>query len=277
MTKYSVLMSIYIEENPEYFALSLDSMVNQTVQPDEIVLVKDGPLTDELENIIKDYDNKYPNLFTIVPLTQNVGLGLALNRGLEICRNELVARMDTDDISLPTRCEKQLKEFKNNPELSIVGTNTDEFSNDPSDIISSRVVPEKHQDIVRFSKKRNPFNHPTVMYKKSDVLESGGYGDFRRNQDYELFVRMLSEGYLSMNINESLLLFRANEDNLKRRKTWNKTKGDILIRYNFWKKGYIGFWDLLISTGGFLFGFIAPNWLFEKMSSNLLREKKNID
>lgn len=271
---YSVLMSVYIEEKPEYFRLSLDSMLAQTIEPNEIVLVKDGQLTEELEKIINQYEKKYPNLFTIIPLEENVGLGLALNEGLKVAKNELVARMDTDDIAFPERCEKQLRQFSNNPTLSIVGSNVDEFSTDPAFSHSSRVVPETHEEIVRFSKKRNPFNHPTVMYKRSDVLKSGGYGNYRRNQDYELFVRMLNEGYQAANINESLLLFRANEANLKRRKSWTKTKNDISIRYDFWKKDFIGLSDLLISTVGFIFVFVAPTWLFEKMSANLLREKR---
>lgn len=272
--KYSVLMSVYIEEKPEYFALSLDSMLEQTVKPDEIVLVKDGSLTEELDIVITQYQKQYPTLFKVVSLEKNVGLGLALNEGLKVAKNDLVARMDTDDIALSTRCEKQLQLFKMDPELSIVGTNIDEFSENHSVIHSSRVVPEKHDDIVQFSKKRNPFNHPTVMYKKNDVLESGGYGNFRRNQDYELFVRMLNEGYQAANINESLLLFRANEDNLKRRKSWRKTKNDLKIRYNFWKKGFVGFSDLSISAIGILVAYLAPGWLFERLSSSLLREKK---
>lgn len=272
--EYSVLMSVYSKEQPEYFRLSLDSMLAQTILPNEIILVKDGKLTSELDKVISEYDRKHPQLFTIISLEENVGLGLALNEGLKVAKNELIARMDTDDIALPERCEKQLQLFLDNPGLSIVGSNVDEFSEDPAVSHSSRVVPSAHEEIVRFSKKRNPFNHPTVMYKKRDVLESGGYGDYRRNQDYELFSRMLNEGYLAANIDESLLLFRANEDNLRRRKSWNKTKNDIKIRYDFWKKGFIDLKDFLITTAGFIFAFIAPNWLFEKMSANLLREKR---
>ena len=272
--EYSVLMSLYDGEDPAYLGPSIESMINQTVQPDEIVIVLDGPINKKLQSIINHYVNNYPDLFSIVPLKENVGLGRALNAGLKASSNSLVARMDTDDIALPTRCEKQLKVFELDPQLSIVGTNTDEFTNDPSEIITSRVVPSVHEDIVKFSKTRNPFNHPTVMYKKDDILESGGYGDFRRNQDYELFVRMLNEGYKARNIDEALLLFRANEDNIKRRKSWNKTKGDILIRYNFWKQGYIDLGSLALSTSAFLGAYILPNKLFERFSSNVLRKKK---
>lgn len=272
--KYSVLMSLYDGENPSFLRPSFDSMLNQTVQPDEIIIVLDGPINQKLQEIVDEYKEAFSEIVKIVPLKENVGLGKALNKGLKNCSNELVARMDTDDISLASRCEKQLHVFNNYPNLTIVGTNTDEFSDDPSKIISSRVVPSDYHEIVKFSKTRNPFNHPTVMYKKSDVLESGGYGDFRRNQDYELFVRMLNEGYQAKNIDESLLLFRANEDNLKRRKSWNKTKGDIAIRYNFWKKGYTNIGSFIISTSAFLGAYILPNKLFDVVSSNVLRDKK---
>ncbi|CRZ34502.1 glycosyltransferase [Herbinix hemicellulosilytica] len=171
--KYSVLMSIYKKEKPEYFIQSIESMINQTLRPDEIVIVKDGELTKDLENIIEHYIYKYPGLFNIVPLKENVGLGKALDEGLKYCKNELVARMDTDDISLPERCEIQVKEFIKNPKLSIVGTMIDEFYDDPKNVISSRIVPTSNYEIHKFIKRRSPFNHPTVMFKKSDVIRCG--------------------------------------------------------------------------------------------------------
>lgn len=274
MVKYSVLMSVYKKEKPEYLIKSIDSMINQTVKPEEIVLVEDGVLTNDLYEVINKYRQNYPNLFKIISIEKNVGLGVALNKGLKACSNELVARMDTDDISLPTRCEKQLKTFQKHPELSILGSNIDEFSKDPTKIVSSRIVPSSHEDIIKFSKRRSPFNHPTVMYKKSHVLKSGGYKNYRRNQDYELFVRMLSQGYFAMNINESLLLFRANEDNIKRRKSWRKTKGDIAIRYDFLKQNHISCKDFLITSSGFLISFLAPSWVFKFLSENFLRKKR---
>ena len=140
MEKYSVLMSVYYKEKPKYLKESIDSMINQTIVPDEIVLVEDGPLTNELQEVLNSYEKKYPSLFNRVKIPINVGLGLALNEGLRVVRNDLVARMDTDDLSKPNRCEKQLKVFDSNPELSIVGAYVDEFYNSPDEIISTRVV-----------------------------------------------------------------------------------------------------------------------------------------
>ncbi|TMW72531.1 glycosyltransferase [Alteribacter natronophilus] len=266
-------MSIYINEKPEYFKQSIDSMLNQSVSPEQIVIVKDGELTQELDQIIMYYSSEYGKKFTIVPLERNVGLGLAINAGLEACRNELVARMDTDDISLPNRCELQLNEFATNPELVISGTNIDEFYDEPENIISSRVVPQTHEDILKFGRRRNPFNHPTVMYKKSIILKMGGYKDFRRNQDLDLFINLINSGYKSSNIDKSLLLFRANRDNLKRRKSWTKCSSYIKMIYTFWRKGYSELNDLLIVALSQTIVFLAPIKLLEVISDKYLRNK----
>lgn len=265
---YSVLMSVYFKEKPEYLQLSIDSMLKQTLRSNDIVIVKDGPLTQELDNLIDDYMKKYPNIFNIVESKKNLGLGMALNLGLKNCKNELVARMDSDDISLKNRCQKQIEVFKNNKELVIVGTGIDEFYDNPNEIISSRIVPTAHNEIYQFAKRRSAFNHPTVMYKKSKVLEVGGYKDLKRNQDVDLFGRMLLNGYKSENLKESLLLFRSNKDLVKRRKSWENTKSYISVVRNLYKIGYSSFGDFLVvmlaQTGMFLCPAIAQNWLYKK-------------
>ncbi|NLJ17773.1 glycosyltransferase [Globicatella sulfidifaciens] len=271
--KYSVLMSIYHKEKPDFFIKSIESMLRQTIKPDEIVIVKDGPLTPELDQVINKYINQEPGLFTIVPLEKNLGLGLALNEGLKRCRNELVARMDTDDISLENRCELQLREFDNNPKLCIVGSWTNEFFEEPSNIVTSRIVPEKHEDIMKFSRRRSPFNHPTVMYKKTSVLDCGGYQDVLRKEDIDLFIRMLHNGCFSMNIPKPLLLFRSNEDNYKRRKTWVNCKSYISVIYRFWKMGYSSTTDLIVVVIGQMVMFLSPVWLLKILSDSFLRKK----
>lgn len=272
MDKYSVLMSLYTKEKSDYLMQSIDSMLNQTMMPDEIVIVKDGPLTAELEDVLKKYTAMYPGLFNIIVSEKNIGLGLALNIGLKHCRNELVARMDTDDISLPTRCEKQLKTFEEDNELIILGSMVDEFYNNPNEVVSSRIVPTNHDKIYEFAKRRSPFNHPTVMYKKSKVLERGGYSDLRRNQDVDLFARMLFAGAKAGNINESLLLFRSNSDLSKRRRSWENTKSYITTIHKLWRIGYSGFGDFLIVSIGQMVMFLCPlrvqNWLYKVFLRN---------
>lgn len=260
-------MSLYAKEKPEYLSLAIDSMLQQTVKPEEIVIVKDGPLTKELDEIVAKYKEAYPELFTIVPSEKNIGLGLALNLGLENCRNELVARMDTDDIAKPERCEKQLARFEKDPELCLLGSSVDEFHDTPDKVVSRRVVPTEYKDIYEFAKRRSAFNHPAVMYKKSKVLSLGGYSDLRRNQDVDLFGRMLYSGYKAGNIEESLLFFRSNDALAKRRRSWENTKSYIDTVKRLWKMGYSSFTDYAIvavaQTGMFLMPVKLQHWVYK--------------
>ena len=261
--KYSVLMSLYKKEKPEYLRLALDSMLNQTVVPDEIVLVEDGPLTDELYNVLDDY----PMLKRIKNET-NLGLGLALNVGLKECRNELVARMDTDDCSKPERCEKQLERFLEKPYLAIVGSHIDEFICNPSNVISQRIVPVTSEEIYEFAKKRSAFNHPAVMYSKTAVLENNGYANLKRNQDVDLFGRMQFKGYKAENIDEALLWFRSSDELAKRRKSWQNTWSYIATIRKFWKMGYSSFFDYamvgIAQTGMYLMPVKMQNFVYKK-------------
>lgn len=261
--KYSVLMSLYKKEKPEYLRLALDSMLNQTVVPDEIVLVEDGPLTDELYNVLDDY----PMLKRIKNET-NLGLGLALNVGLKECRNELVARMDTDDCSKPERCQKQLERFLEKPYLAIIGSHIDEFIGDPSNVISQRIVPVTSEEIYKFAKKRSAFNHPAVMYSKTAVLENNGYANLKRNQDVDLFGRMQFKGYKAENIDEALLWFRSSDELAKRRKSWQNTWSYIATIRKFWKMGYSSFLDYamvgIAQTGMYLMPVKMQNFVYKK-------------
>lgn len=265
--KYSVLMSLYKKENPEYLRIAIDSMLNQTVAPDEIVLVEDGPLTDDLYAVL----DEYPMLHRVKNET-NLGLGLALNVGLKECRNELVARMDTDDCSKPDRCEKQLQRFLEKPYLAIVGSHIDEFIGDTSNVVSQRIVPTTSEEIYKFAKKRSAFNHPVVMYSKTAVLENNGYADLKRNQDVDLFGRMLFNGYKAENIDEALLWFRSSDELAKRRKSWQNTWSYIATIRNFWKMGYSSFSDYAIvgiaQTGMYLMPIKLQNYLYK----NFLRK-----
>lgn len=264
MEKYSVLMSLYKKEHPEYLRLALDSMINQSVKPDEIVLVEDGPLTPELYAVVEEYKDQ----LHIVINEKNLGLGLALNEGLKACRNELVARMDTDDISKPDRCEKQLKHFEEKPELAIVGSHIDEFVGSPDNVISQRRVPTTSEEIYNYAKKRSAFNHPAVMYRKSAVLAEGGYSDLKRNQDVDLFGRMLYAGHKAENIDEALLWFRSSDELAARRKSWENTKSYIATIKKFWKMGYSSFSDYtmvaIAQTGMFILPAGLQNWVYKK-------------
>ena len=217
MEKYSVLMSVYIKEKPEYLDLAIKSMVEQTLKPDEIIIVKDGPITDELQDVLDKYNAAYPELFNIVGYENNRGLGLALNFGLEHCRNELVARMDTDDISRLNRCEQQIKIFEDNPEIDIVGGDIAEFINSPSETVAYRRVPKTNDDILEYMKTRCALNHVSVMFKKSSIISAGGYKDCFWNEDYYLWIRMWLKGCTFANTGNVLVDVRTGEGMYARR------------------------------------------------------------
>lgn len=271
---YSVLTSIYAKEKSEYLIQSIESMLTQTIPPEQIVIVKDGPLTEELDSVIDTYLQNYSKIFTVVTLKENSGLAIALDAGLKHCRNEIVARMDTDDISLPERCEKQLKRFAENEKLAVLGTNIDEFSDSPENVQRSRIVPSEYNDILKRIRRREPFNHPTVMFKKSQVIRCGGYGTLRRCQDFDLFSRMMNMGCYAENINESLLLFRADENNYKRRKGKKSIEGYMTVMKLNYKRGYCSWTDMLYARTAQLALMLMPTGLMKWVSDNFLRKKK---
>lgn len=214
---YSVLMSVYYKEKPEFLRSAIESIQVQTAPTNDFVLVCDGPLTPELDAVITEKSHALGPILHVVRLSKNSGLGKALNAGLSYCKYELVARMDSDDIAYPDRCEKQMAVFNEKPEVSICSGIVEEFSGTPDVVEARRVPPETNEEILTFAKSRNPFNHPCVMYKKSDVEAVGSYQDFYLLEDYYLWLRMLLAGYQGYNIQVPLLHMRAGSDMYKRR------------------------------------------------------------
>lgn len=217
MRNYSVLMSVYYKEKAEFLQQSIESMLAQTFVTDDFVIVCDGQLTSELNQTITKFENENPDIFNVIRLEENQGQGYALNVGLKKCKNDLIARMDSDDISLLDRCEKQLQIFKNNENIDIVSGSVIEFETQINDNTICKTLPENHKDIIKFTKKRNPFNHPSVMFKKEAVLKAGSYQDFYLYEDYFLWVRMLNTGAIGYNIKDPLVYMRAGADMYKRR------------------------------------------------------------
>ncbi|MGG3467838.1 glycosyltransferase [Neobacillus pocheonensis] len=214
---FSVLLSVYNKENPIYFEESLKSIINQSLVPSEIVLVKDGPLNAALDKIVNQFQVLYPNLFQVISLKNNVGLGEALRIGVEHCSNEIVARMDTDDISLPFRFERQINIMESDPTISVLGSWIAEFDDEPSEIKTIRKVPLNYEEIKKKARYRNPLNHMSVVFRKSAVIEAGNYKPFLWNEDYYLWVRMLIKGFKIVNLGEILLYVRAGEAMFNRR------------------------------------------------------------
>lgn len=253
-------MSVYLKERPEWFKEAINSILNQTVPPSEIVLVEDGPLTDELYEIITHHVQN--PIFKIVVLEKNVGLGLALQEGVKHCSNELIARMDTDDISAPNRCEKELKKIMENPDLDIVGCWENEFWGDSiNETFSCHKVPENHDEIKKFMRYRCAILHPTVMFKKSSVLRAGNYQHRKLFEDYDLFVRMLQTKSKAYNLQEPLYFLRVNPSLFKRRGGFEYALTVFKFKYQLWRNGFFSFSNFIFSGLGHCCICLIPNWL----------------
>jgi len=270
---YSVLMSVYYKEKPEHLKASMESIFNQTVKTNDFVLMCDGPLTEELDAVIEAFQKEHTDVLHVVHLEKNVGLGSALNAGVQQCRNELIARMDSDDIARDYRCERELAVFEKNPELAIVGSVIEEFSQSPDQIEAKRIVPEKHEDILEFAKVRNPFNHPSVMYRKSAVLEAGNYQSVRFMQDYYLWIAMLIRGCRGYNIQEPLVWMRADANLFKRRSGRLYVKLQLDLFRIMLDNGFITYPRYLKSCAIRICSGIAPNWIRRFMFRNVLRSR----
>lgn len=276
--KYSVLMSVYKNEKAEFLRVAMDSMWNQTVPTNDFVLMCDGPLTPELDAVIAEMQAAHPDTLRVIRFKKNRGLGYALRVGVLECRNELIARMDSDDISRQERCEKQLAVFEEKQEISVCGGFIEEFteiepgSMTPSAVISRRVVPENAEEIKEFAKTRTPFNHPSVMYKRSDVLAAGNYQDIRYIQDYYLWVHMLIGGAKGYNIQEPLVWMRADSNLYKRRsgKLYRKIQLD-LFKY-MKEQGFITRSQYLKSCALRIGSSAAPNGLRQVVFKKVLRK-----
>ncbi len=209
--QFSVLMSVYKNEKVDFFRQAMDSVLNQTVMPTEIVLVRDGLVYDALQETIDEYLEKYDRLFTYIPLEENGGLGNALRIGLENCRCELVARMDTDDVCIPDRFEKQLNYLSEHPEVDMVGGNIAEFKDDITNITDYRCVPSSNLEIKSRMKSRCPFNHVTVMFRKKSVMDVGNYQSFYLFEDYYLWIRMQIAECCFANVDDVLCNVRVSD------------------------------------------------------------------
>ena len=271
--KYSVLMSVYYKENAEYLRSAMNSIWNQTVKTDNFILVCDGGLTPELDRAIEDMMEQHHEDLRVIRMEKNRGLGNALNVGIKHCKNELVARMDSDDISRPDRCERQLKVFAEKPDVSIVSGVVEEFIQSTNEVDARRVLPEKQEEIVTFAKKRNPFNHPCVMYKRSAVETAGGYQDFYLLEDYYLWIRMLQKGCIGYNLQQPLLWMRAGSDMYKRRAGWKYAQSQKALFKYMKDSGFISGSQYTKSVGIRTASSITPNWLREFMFKRAMRKK----
>lgn len=269
--KYSVLMSVYFKENPEFFRISVESMLNQTLSPSEIVIVCDGKLTEELDKVVEEFEENYKDIVKVLRLEKNSGLANALNEGLKLCDCEYVARMDTDDVSVSDRMECQLRQMQEaNADISS-GT-IEEFETDENVTKCKKTLPKSQEEILKYARRRNPFNHPCVVFKKSKVLEVGGYERYNLFEDYQLWLKMLSAGCVGLNLEKTLLKMRTGSGMYARR-------GGISYLKNAWKverfKRKIGFSsrkDYVICMGAKVVFSLVPSSVREFFYKKFLRK-----
>lgn len=271
-TPFSILISVYEKERPDQLRQSLDSIFSQTLRADEVVLVKDGPLYDELNDVVDDYAARYPEL-KVLPLPTNVGLGKALNEGIALCTHDIVARMDTDDVAKPYRMERQIRFMEEHPEVDVLGSWLEEFRDDIDHIVSVKSVPMTHDELYAYGKWRNPINHPTVVMRKSAVERAGGYQPCPQFEDYCLWVRMMQSGARFHNLQESLVYFRMSDSMLQRRKGWKYISREFHAWRLFRQTGYINTWQMCCSVLIRLLVRIMPNMLFSYIYTHHLHRQ----
>jgi glycosyltransferase involved in cell wall biosynthesis len=234
MIKFAVLMSVYIKDDPKLFDIAIKSIFSQTVKPMNVHLIVDGPVGQNLNRIIDFYKNQ-PD-FHVHYLETNQGLANALNYGLTQIHEEYIARMDSDDFSFPNRFEIQCKFLESNPDVSLLGTNVYE---DHNNTIMSKKIPISQTDILKSIHKRNPFNHPSVIFKKKSVISVGGYPNIYFNEDYFLWVKLIVNNYLCLNIPEFLLKMNFNYSTYRRRGGLRYLKAQLNIINYLYEKSYL--------------------------------------
>ncbi len=267
--QFSVSMCVYGKDDPLWFRTAVESVLNQTAPPSEVVLVVDGPVTDALDDIIKVYENM--PLFQVIRFSENRGHGYARRAGLEACRYPLVAIMDADDISAPDRFENQLAVFSEFPEADIVGGNITEFVGEPDNIVGQRTVPAQNAEILAYMKKRCPMNLVTVMFKKESVDKVGGFIDWYCEEDYYLWLRMAEANMIFANVAENLVNVRVGKEMYSRRGGIKYFKSELRLQNYMRQKKFIGFGTYFMNiTKRFIVQVLLPNrlrgWVFKKFA-----------
>ena len=247
--EFSVSMSVYKNDDPVFFSQAVESVINQTLMPQEVIIVIDGPIPEKTEAIIQKFQKDY-SIINIVRLEKNMGHGYAREMGLTKSAYEYVALMDSDDIAVNNRFELQLKFLKKNPNISVLGGTIEEFLMTPENKMLKRKLPITDKELKNYMKFRCPFNQMSVMFKKQDVINAGGYLDWFCNEDYYLWIRMAEKGYVFHNLEEILVNVRVNENFYDRRGGIKYFKSEAKIQKLMFSKDIISLpilvWNILI-------------------------------
>lgn len=272
LPEYTVSMSVYFGEKPQFLRESLDSMLSQTLPCRELIVVCDGPLTPQLDDVLDEFSSDYPDKLKVIRMDKNCGVGVCANAALAAASTEYIVKMDSDDVALPERCEKQLSLMSKRPELDMCGAYIEEFDSDSGESIAIKKTPLRNDEIRTYSKRRNPFNNQTLVYKKSAAQRAGGYTTVRRCEDYDFVVRMLRSGAVGENIPEVLVRYRVTPENLTRRRNARNTRSFISVRWSIFRSGYSSFADFLIPCAAQLALFVLPESFTGKLYKKFLRK-----
>jgi glycosyltransferase involved in cell wall biosynthesis len=237
----SVILPTYRGDTDSKLAAAIDSLADQTLLPEEVLIIKDGPLTDDLKSVIAKKSEEFPRSIRTHRIEENQGLGNALRRGVAVSSNDIVARMDADDISVPSRFENQVTFLRENPDVDIVGGYIEEFESDLEEPIARREVPTDHDIIEKMARSRSPMNHATVMFKKGSVLTAGNYRAVDRMEDYDLWIRMLLNDAKFANIPDVLVKARGGKGMYIRRGGLEYAREEIRTQIEFYRRGFLPF------------------------------------
>lgn len=272
--KFTVLVPVYAKEKAENFKLALDSILNQTLFPNEILIIEDGKLGEDLEAIVEKVEKQYSDIVRVIRLEMNIGIGKVRALGVEECKYEWLAFMDSDDISLPDRFEKQITYIKQHPDIDMLGGQVTEFDTTPDNIISKRIMPLEHNEIYEFAKFRNPMNNVSIMFKKSLALKIGNYKIDYGFEDYEFIVRYLFNGYKVENIPDILVNVRSGQWMMNRRQGLEYFfKYEYVCMKEFLDMGFINNLEFLRNIFLKLPLRIMPNWMRNLIYKKVLRQK----
>lgn len=276
MIKFSVLIPVHKNENEQYFKEALESIINQTRKPSEIVIVEDGKLTDELEKVISDIININSNIkIKVIKLKENIGVGGALRKGIKSCSYPYIARLDSDDIAVKNRFELQMNYLEDNPEVDILSGYIKEFLNDSKEKTYIRKVPITDEEIKKYIKYRSPLNHSAVIYKKESILKIGNYNDLRVMEDYDLWIRATNKGLKMHNLPQVILNVRVNKSTYKKRGGIKYLKNIIQIENTLLQNNIINNKEKIKNICTRSIVAMTPWWVRKQIYVKLLRRDTN--
>ena len=267
---FTVVMSVYKNDNPNYLKSAINSLIEQTLPPTELIIISDGPLTIELNEVINSYSHF--GFIKLIKLCKNVGLALSRKEAIKKAKFNIIAVMDSDDICVSDRFEKQIELIDPNSEIVVSGW-IEEFDKLPGDIGKVRKTPTNYENIVSYGKWRNPINHVTLMFTKKAYEKVGGYSSLRHSEDWDLISRMLVHDVQVIGIPKVVVHVRAGDEMIARRRNIQQFKGEIKLFFKMYKIGYLNIFYFSANILVRVVLRVLPTFITRFTYKNLLRKK----